>query len=312
MNKDFIKALEEKNLDLIRKIPKSDLHNHGTLGCRLKVVEKWLGFKLPEQPTKMKTLEEMNDFIKNALTNNNCFTQEGFEFIFEEALLEAKNDGIKILEMSIDSHFATIYSNKEIGLISALERIHKKVAIDIIFLPELGLMRDRPLKDITLWAEPCIETGYFKSIDLYGLEHNNLEDFKFLYKKAKNKGMKLKAHAGEFRDAEFVRYSVETLELDEVQHGITAAQSKEVMNWLRDNNIQLNICPTSNVKLSRVESLATHPIRILFDNGIKVTINSDDIIIFNQSVSEEYLDLYKAGLFNAEELDIIREYGLGR
>jgi adenosine deaminase len=48
----------------------------------------------------------------------------------------------------------------------------------------------------------------------------------------------------------------------------------------------------------------------LFDNGVKVTINTDDMVIFNQSASEEYLNLYRAGLFSAEELNTIRENGL--
>jgi adenosine deaminase len=82
------------------------------------------------------------------------------------------------------------------------------------------------------------------------------------------------------------------------------------MNWLADNNIQLNICPTSNVMLGRVESIKKHPIRKLFDAGIKVTINSDDVLIFDSSVSGEYMKLFKAGIFNAEELDIIRMNGL--
>lgn len=82
------------------------------------------------------------------------------------------------------------------------------------------------------------------------------------------------------------------------------------MRFLRKNNIQLNVCPTSNVRLNTVESLKVHPMRILFDHGIRVTINSDDILVFNQSISEEYLSLYRAGLFAPEELDIVRHNGL--
>lgn len=82
------------------------------------------------------------------------------------------------------------------------------------------------------------------------------------------------------------------------------------MNWLADHNIQLNICPTSNVMLNRVENLKAHPIRRLYDYGVKVTINSDDILIFGQSVSNEYLSLYENGVFNAHELNKIRKNGL--
>jgi adenosine deaminase len=66
---------------------------------------------------------------------------------------------------------------------------------------------------------------------------------------------------------------VEALELNEVQHGINAADSPDVMNWLAGNQIRLNACPTSNVMLSRTPDLQRHPIRRLVDCGITVTIN---------------------------------------
>ncbi len=120
----------------------------------------------------------------------------------------------------------------------------------------------------------------------------------------------LKAHAGEWGDAESVRAAVEELELDEVQHGIAAADSAEVMNWLADHKIRLNVCPTSNVMLGRVKSLAVHPIRKLYDQGVSVTVNTDDVLVFSQSVSDEFINLFNAGLFNAAELNTIRENGL--
>lgn len=62
--------------------------------------------------------------------------------------------------------------------------------------------------------------------------------------------------------------------------------------------------------LGRVESLANHPINRLYRSGVDVTINSDDILIFDSDVSKEYLRLYEAGCLTAEELDAIRLSGL--
>lgn len=121
--------------------------------------------------------------------------------------------------------------------------------------------------------------------------------------------LRLKAHAGEWGDADSVQRAVEELELDEVQHGIAAAESRSVMRFLADHRVRLNICPTSNVMLGRVDSLAAHPIRRLYDAGVRVTINTDDVLMFGQSASEEYLNLYHAGLFTAAELDQIRHNG---
>jgi len=59
-----------------------------------------------------------------------------------------------------------------------------------------------------------------------------------------------------------------------------------------------------------VPSLKAHPIRILYDNGVKVTVNTDDVTLFDQGVSEEFLNLYNAGVMTAAELDEIRLNGL--
>lgn len=95
-----------------------------------------------------------------------------------------------------------------------------------------------------------------------------------------------------------------------MQHGIAAIDSEEVVNFLINNHIRLNITPTSNVKLGRVRNLKSHPIRELYYSGVDVTINSDDILIFDSDVSKEYLRLYEAETLTADDLDKIRVNGL--
>ena len=151
----------------------------------------------------------------------------------------------------------------------------------------------------------------FYSIDLYGDElAQPIENFKGIYKRAKNEGLRLKALVGEWGTARDVRTAVEVLELDEVQHGIAAVNDESVMRFLADNRIRLNITPTSNLMLGRVDNMSNHPISILYRSGVQVTINSDDVLIFDSDVSKEYLRLYVAGCLTAEELDEIRINGL--
>lgn len=107
-----------------------------------------------------------------------------------------------------------------------------------------------------------------------------------------------------------MKKGAELLELDEVQHGIAAVNSPEVIQFLIDNHIRLNITPTSNIKLGRVQELKIHPIRELYYSGVDVTLNSDDILIFDSDISKEYLRLYDAETLTAEELDDIRLNGL--
>jgi len=62
--------------------------------------------------------------------------------------------------------------------------------------------------------------------------------------------------------------------------------------------------------LCRVTSMAEHPIRTLHEHGVRISINTDDMMVFNQSVSQEYLNLYNAGVLGIGALDDIRQNGL--
>ena len=234
--------------------------------------------------------------------------RKGFEFVAVSAMADAVHDGVILLEMSFDIRLAGFYPDGVAGLCAFIETLVERYRGQADLRPELGFSRgdaDDP-KLISL-AHEAVAYGVFQSIDLYSLpEVCPPEIMKPLFTKARAAGMKRKAHVGEFGGAEEVRRTVEVLDLDEVQHGIGAAESVEVMRWLSENQIQLNVCPTSNVMLDGVSDLASHPIRVLYDNGVPVTINTDDLMIFGQSVSEEYRNLYQAGVFSAQELDDIR------
>jgi len=213
--------------------------------------------------------------------------------------------------MSIDIYMGKLLNISPGKIVGILDQIHKSIAPEIDFRPELGFNRTFSVRSLLSAFEPYLEFSYFKGIDLYDDESAQpIKNFYELFRFAKNKGYKCKAHAGEFGDAESVREAVEILELDAVQHGIGAAESPEVMKWLADQKIPLHIAPASNIALKRVRSYQTHPMRILYDHGVKVTINTDDVMLFNKGNSEQYLTLLRCGLFSPGELDEIRMNGL--
>ncbi|GAA0384996.1 hypothetical protein [Paenibacillus motobuensis] len=300
----FIAALQENNLAEMRKVPKADLHNHSTRGGNKRYIEKWCGTKIPDCP-KFRDLHEMNQWntinIKPLLPG-----RPGYEKRIEAAFEQAKMDGVHLLHMSVTIGEEALFDNSAEKLVYAIQDIHQRVAPEVIFVPEIAFLTYTPIHETSEKLDQFLELNYFKSIDIFGDEFA-VPAFKKVFRKAKNKGLILKAHVGEFGTAELVRQSIEVLELDQIQHGIAAASSPQVMRWLSDHNIQLNICPTSNILLSRVENYQAHPIRILFDHGVRVTVNTDDMLIFDQSVSQEFFNLYHAGLFSAEELNEIRE-----
>ena len=304
---DFIEALSTDNLTAIRAAPKTDVHSHSFLSARRENAERWLGRPLTKPPLKMKGLGGMMEYIDAALAPH-LEHRRGFEFIVVSAIDDAVQDGVVILEMSFDIRLLKFYPGGLTELRAFIELLVERYREHIDLRPELGFARECAADPKWMKsAHEAIELEFFQSIDLYSHQEACApEAVQSLYVKAREVGMKLKAHVGEFGGAKEVRRTVEILDLDEVQHGIGAAESVEVMRWLSENQIQLNVCPTSNVMLDGVSDFASHPIRILFDNGVPVTINTDDLMIFGQSVSEEYRNLYRAGVFSAQELDDIR------
>ena len=311
MSMDFVEALSTDNLDAIKAAAKTDVHAHVFLSTRRENMERWLGHPLTKPPLKMKGLEGMHAYIDEALAPH-LEHREGFDFVAVSAIDDAIQDGVVILEMSLDIRLVKFYPDGLTELRAFIEALVERYREQTDLRPELGFARE--CAGDPKWmklAHQAIELDIFQSIDLYSHQEACApEAVKSLYRKAGEAGMKLKAHVGEFGGAEEVRRTVEVLDLDEVQHGIGAAESIEIMRWLSENQIQLNVCPTSNVMLDAVPDLASHPIRALFDNGVPVTINTDDLMIFGQSVSEEYRNLYQAGVFSAQELEDIRSASL--
>lgn len=304
--------VEAIDIRTFRALPKSDLHNHCLLGGKRSVIEKYYGKKLAKFKASEPGIGDMNRWIGKVFRP--FFELPGaFEKAVEAAFIQAKFDGVTRLEMSIDVLFGSLFQIPAPRIVAALKYYHQAVAPEIEFLPELGFPRNKSMRMLLSGFEPYLDFNYFKSIDLYDDElAQPIGNFKELYRFAKKLGMKCKAHAGEFGSADSVKEAVEILELDAVQHGIGAAGSSAVMKWLADLQIPLNICATSNIKLKRVRSFKTHPIRTLFDHGVKVTINTDDVLVFGDGVSEQFLKLFKAGVFNASELEMIRMNGLSK
>lgn len=310
-SKKFINSLILNDIESLRRIPKADLHNHFYLGGNREYIYRKTGKKISSLNHKLNSMDEMHSWVSKNI--GSVFEgRQGRLLALEASFVQAVYDGVTILEIGEDVWANGYFYNRNVEeLLKAFNSIKNSFAQDIDLRLQIGLSRHCNIKDLEEWVKPFWDYNCFYSIDLYGDElAQPIENFKGIYRKAKEKGLILKAHVGEWGDADSVKKAVSELELDEVQHGIAASQSLHVMNWLSDHNIQLNICPTSNVMLGRVESIKNHPIRRLFDNGIKVTINSDDVLIFDSNVSDEYLKLFQESVFEAKELDLIRLNGL--
>lgn len=306
----FQEALESGDIDAIKIFPKSDLHNHSVLGGSRDFLAELTGREIPVLREPLLSMADMHEWVNANLAF--LFSEPAGRLkCIEASFVQAKRDGVTRVELGDDVWAATLFDNSAANLSRCLRELHAQAAPDVEWIPQISISRHCGVPAILSWMEPFLGLGLYRTIDLSGDEFSQpIENFRPIYQRAKAAGLRLKAHVGEWGDADSVWRAVEELELDEVQHGIAAANSPQVMRLLRDNGIRLNICPTSNVMLGRTARLEIHPIRRLYDAGIRVTVNTDDALVFGTSVSEEYLKLYRCGLFGASELDAIRMNGL--
>lgn len=122
-------------------------------------------------------------------------------------------------------------------------------------------------------------------------------NFTQLYQLAAQNHLHLTCHAGEHAPHSSVEDAVQILKCVRIGHGLTAHQNISTMDMLAQNNITLEMCPTSNVETQAIPSLTDHPIRSMIHHGVPISIASDDPGFFNTSLTKElYLCITKLNL----------------
>ncbi len=311
MQNKFYEGLKENDVAKLLEVPKSDIHNHSTKGCRRAWLEERLKRKFPAPPDRFDGLAGMHEWFTTTIKPY-CNGSEGVFLRWEGAFAEAKRNNITRLAMNFGAHDIDFVGGMDVFM-NIIESFHQKYCPNTVFEPEITYVSLCNVEQEADRMDRYLSSGFFKSIDVCGGENlQSFEAFLPLYRKAEEYHLTKKMHVGESGSAEDVRRAVEILGLSEVHHGINSATSDEVMRFLADNRVQLNVCPSSNVMLGYAADYKDHPIKVLYENGVKVTINTDDLLLFDSTIENEYLLLYRAGTLNAEQLDEIRKNGLGQ
>ncbi|MFH1214074.1 MAG: adenosine deaminase [Candidatus Neomarinimicrobiota bacterium] len=126
--------------------------------------------------------------------------------------------------------------------------------------------------------------------------------FTEVFEEAGRRGFHLEAHAGEADGADSVWDSLNRLHAERIGHGGRATEDPRLIDYLKSNQIPLAICVTSNLKTKIYHSLADHPVRKLFDDGLLITINSDDPTMFDANLTDEFILLYTDLNFTLAEI----------
>lgn len=192
------------------------------------------------------------------------------------------------------------YSIDEV--VEAIRRGFKRVStvkVNLIFC----MMRHFSVQDnykIIMLTKRFLGNGVV-GIDLAGDEAKYAtEKFKELFDIIRKEGIPFTIHAGEARSYESVNNAID-FGAKRIGHGISSIQSDEVVNKLIRMGVTLEICPSSNIDTDVIKSIESHPIKQLVDNGVLVTINTDNRTVSNTNLNKEYDLLRKTFGFSDED-----------
>ena len=149
------------------------------------------------------------------------------------------------------------------------------------------------------------------SIDIGGDESSwPPRRFAPVYERAKEMGLHLVAHAGEAAGPQSIWDAIEYLKVERIGHGVTARHDAKLVEVLKEKRIGIEMNPVSNVRTGVVPSLKEHPIREFYDEGLLVTVSSDDPSLFHTDLNNEFIQLNRHLGFGLSELFDISMIGL--
>lgn len=119
-------------------------------------------------------------------------------------------------------------------------------------------------------------------------------DFAYSFDMAREAGMRLTCHAGEWGGPDMVADTIRDLRPERIGHGINAIRDLALVDRIAEQGITLEVCPGSNVFLRAAKSWKDHPIRALRDRGVRVTVSTDDPPFFGTTMTKEFEGLERA------------------
>lgn len=140
------------------------------------------------------------------------------------------------------------------------------------------------------------------AVDLAGAEAIfKTSEFEELFNYVKESGIPFIIHAGEADGPESVKDAL-SYGAKRIGHGVRAIEDDQLLQYIKDNNITLEVCPTSNIQTCICSDYESHPIFKLYDYGIKTTINTDNMTVSNTTLENEYNRLIETGKMSINDI----------
>jgi len=292
--------------EYIQSLPKAELHMHleGSLEPELmfQLAERnkiELPFRSVSDVEKAYQFKDLQSFLDIYYEGASVLqTAQDFYDLTTAYLQHCMNDGIDHVEPFFDpqTHLARgIGLEVQLeGIGSALRDAGSRWGISSGLI--LCILRHLPPEEgMQLYelARPMI--GEFIGIGLDSSELNNPpRKFASIYEAARADGLKLVAHAGEEGPPSYVWEALQTLRVQRIDHGVRSLRDDKLVEHLIDQQVHLTVCPNSNVRLKVYTNMSKHPILQMLDQGMNVSINSDDPAYFGGYLVDNFMAVDQA------------------
>ena len=277
----------------LKSLPKAHLHLHLEGGMR---------------PTTLADLAAEHGLEVPVVTGFGSFTAFAEMYVTACEVLRRPADLVRLVDETADDavEAGAVYVEPAIYLPHHEERLGPPEQVLELLLAasadasgrtgvEIGWMvaADRTLDPADAVAQARIAARYAgHGVVAFGLANDELLGrpgaFVEAFDLARDAGLLSTPHAGELDGPHSVVGALELLGADRIQHGVRAVEQDGLVERLADRGTCLDVCPTSNVLLSVVPSLADHPLPLLLEAGVRVSINADDPLLFGPGLLEEY------------------------
>ena len=299
---------------LIAALPKAELHLHleGSLEPKqmMAFAERngvTLPFKTLEEVKAAYNFSNLQDFLDIYYQGMSVLqTQADFHDLTDAYLQRCAEDNGRHVEVFFDPQGHTDrglpFSTPIEGILSALDAAKDKYGISYkLIMCFLRHLSEEAAFETLKQAEPYMDRIHGVGLDSSELGHPPSK-FQNVFAAAREKGLKLVAHAGEEGPPEYVYEALDLLKIDRIDHGNRLLEDEALIARVRDEGLTLTVCPLSNLSLCVVDDLKDHPMKRMLDLGLKATMNSDDPAYFGGYVNQNYRETAEAVGLSANEI----------
>ncbi len=305
--------------ELLHALPKTDLHCHldGSLriATLLELAEKG-GVRLPaDNPEGLARAIHMGQVCDNLedyltafdITLSVLQTEEGLYRAAHELALDAASENVRYLEVR---YSPVLHEQKGLKLTAIIESVLEGLRVakretgikgGVIIC---GIRNQDPQTSLRL-AELSVayKNKGVKGFDLAGAEYNfPAKDHKAAFQLILNNNVNCTCHAGEAYGPESIAQALHYNGAHRIGHGTRLREDGDLLNYVNDHRIPLEVCLSSNVQTRAVEGIGAHPLKFYFDYGLRVTVNTDNRLITDTTVTKELWLAHRHLGFSLEDL----------